>query len=308
MQAHAEDDGVFIRSLATRGELGGLASATGDAVSVLDAAGFDIVLVETVGVGQDEVAVAGIADLSILVLVPGAGDDMQLLKAGIMEIGDLFVVNKADREGGDRLVASVAAALALDSRHESNWSPPVLRTIATTGVGVAELMDAIGRFQTVAAGEIQNKRRQRVTEGERAIGLGGMTPYALDHVAIAVVDPSVLVDFSQRWLGASVEPVEEVPAYRVRVRFIRLQGAALEIIEPTAEDSPVSKFLATRGPGLHHVALRVADLEATLRSLKARGVRLIDDTPRPGAQGTVVAFVHPSSTGGVLVELVERRS
>ena len=116
MQTHTGDPGVFIRSMATRGHLGGLARATGDAVLVLDAAGFDVVFIETVGVGQDEVDIVGTADVSVVVLVPGAGDDVQALKAGLMEIADIFVVNKMEREGADRLVGAIEAALGLDAR------------------------------------------------------------------------------------------------------------------------------------------------------------------------------------------------
>ena len=115
MQAHAADEGVFIRSMATRGHLGGLARATGDAALVLDAAGKDIVIIETVGVGQDEVDIIRTADVSIVTLVPGTGDEVQALKAGIMEIADIFVVNKADREGADRLVSAIEANLSLQT-------------------------------------------------------------------------------------------------------------------------------------------------------------------------------------------------
>ena len=115
MQGHAADEGVFIRSMATRGHLGGLARATGDAALVLDAAGKDIVIIETVGVGQDEVDIIRTADVSIVTLVPGTGDDVQALKAGIMEIADIFVVNKADREGADRLVAAIESNLSLQT-------------------------------------------------------------------------------------------------------------------------------------------------------------------------------------------------
>src|SRR5262245_32365123 len=124
MQAHAGDEGVFIRSMATRGHLGGLAQATGEAALVLDASGRDVVLIETVGVGQDEVDIVRTADISIVTIVPGAGDDVQALKAGIMEIADIFVVNKADREGADRTVASIEATLSLQSYDASAWRPP----------------------------------------------------------------------------------------------------------------------------------------------------------------------------------------
>src|SRR5579872_5042258 len=139
MQAHVADAGVFIRSMATRGNLGGLARATGDAALVLDAAGKQIVLIETVGVGQDEVDIVRTADVSIVTLVPGTGDEVQALKAGIMEIADIFVVNKADREGADRTVASIEVMLSLETFAAGRWRPPIVKTEATTGKGVEQL-------------------------------------------------------------------------------------------------------------------------------------------------------------------------
>ena len=133
MQAHAQDAGVFIRSMATRGHLGGLARATADAALVLDAAGKDFVAIETVGVGQDEVEIARTADVSVVVLVPGMGDDVQALKAGVMEIADIFVVNKADRDGADRTVAEIESLLGLHTYSDGEWRPPIVRTEATTG-------------------------------------------------------------------------------------------------------------------------------------------------------------------------------
>jgi LAO/AO transport system kinase len=147
MQSHASDEGVFIRSMATRGHLGGLARATGDAALVLDAAGKDIVIIETVGVGQDEVDIVRTADISIVTLVPGTGDEVQALKAGIMEIADIFVVNKADREGADRLVSAVESNLVLHPYGADEWRPPILKIVATNGTGVPALVDAIERFR-----------------------------------------------------------------------------------------------------------------------------------------------------------------
>jgi LAO/AO transport system kinase len=147
MGAHAQDAGVFIRSMATRGHLGGLARATSDLALILDAAGKDIVMVETVGVGQDEIDIVRTADISIVVLVPGAGDDVQAIKAGIMEIADIYVVNKADREGADRMVQSIAANLSLQTFGPGDWRPPILKTEATTGAGIAELWATVGRFR-----------------------------------------------------------------------------------------------------------------------------------------------------------------
>lgn len=146
MQSHSGDGRVYVRSMAARGHLGGLAHATSDAVVILDSAGTDVVIIETVGVGQAEVDVARIADVSIVVTVPGAGDDVQAIKAGIMEIADIFVVNKADREGADRAVGEIEASLMLQDYAEGTWRPPVLRTEAATCVGVSALVDAVLEF------------------------------------------------------------------------------------------------------------------------------------------------------------------
>jgi len=161
MQAHANDAGVFIRSMATRGHLGGLARATTDAALLLDAAGRDYVIIETVGVGQDEVDIIGTADVCVVTLVPGAGDDVQALKAGIMEIADIFVVNKADREGADRTAAAIEAMLSLQTFAASDWRPPVLRTEATSGRGVDALVTEMARFRAEAPALVSRRRRTR---------------------------------------------------------------------------------------------------------------------------------------------------
>jgi LAO/AO transport system kinase len=152
MQAHAEDPEVFIRSMATRGHLGGLARATSDVALVLDAAGKSLVIIETVGVGQDEVDIVRTADVSVVVLVPGTGDDVQALKAGIMEIADIFVVNKADREGADRMVTAIESNLSLQSFGEGEWRAPIVKTEATTGRGLPELWQTIQAFRAHSEG------------------------------------------------------------------------------------------------------------------------------------------------------------
>jgi len=157
------DRNVFIRSMATRGFLGGLAKATNDAVDILDAAGFDVVLVETVGVGQDEVEVVRTVQTNLVVLVPGMGDDIQAIKAGIMEIGDIFVVNKADRPGADRTVTEVTMMLSLVEEH-GLWVPPIVRTVASKQQGIEELDAAIvTHYEYLAAsGELDRRNRERV--------------------------------------------------------------------------------------------------------------------------------------------------
>ncbi|HVP69355.1 MAG TPA: methylmalonyl Co-A mutase-associated GTPase MeaB [Anaeromyxobacteraceae bacterium] len=183
MQDHALDPGVFIRSLATRGHLGGLSRATADVVQVLDAMGKDVVLVETVGVGQDEVEVAGLAHTVVVVSIPGMGDDVQAIKAGVLEIADVFAVNKADREGADRTVRDLQVMLELrrntatrgglehDARHELTrtsaedphdpgwWEPPIVKTVATSGQGVADLLAAVARHREHLAGTGERARR-----------------------------------------------------------------------------------------------------------------------------------------------------
>jgi GTPase len=145
MQTLGLDEGVFIRSMATRGNLGGLARATVDAVAILDAARYSKIIVETVGVGQDEVEIVKAADVSVVVLVPGMGDDIQAIKAGIMEIGDIFVINKSDREGVYATEKELESLLSLSTRADG-WDPPIVRTVATEAVGIQELAQAIERF------------------------------------------------------------------------------------------------------------------------------------------------------------------
>ena len=147
MQTLGLDSGVFIRSMATRGNLGGLARSTVDAVSILDAGGYGKIIIETVGVGQDEVEVVKAADISVVVLVPGMGDDIQAIKAGIMEIGDVFVINKADREGVLTTEKELEALLSLAGR-EDFWEPPIIKTVATESKGIQELAAAIERYRT----------------------------------------------------------------------------------------------------------------------------------------------------------------
>jgi LAO/AO transport system kinase len=150
MQDHYADPGVFIRSMATRGALGGLAAATTDIALLLDAAGRDTILVETVGVGQGEVEVARLADVTVVVLVPGMGDDVQAIKAGIMEIADVFVINKSDRPGADTLERELRALLSIVPERDG-WRPPIVRAVATEGKGVAELLEAVRKFQESGA-------------------------------------------------------------------------------------------------------------------------------------------------------------
>jgi GTPase len=202
MQQHAGDSHVFVRSMATRGHLGGLARSTGDAALVLDAAGFDLVIVETVGVGQDEVDIIRMADVSIVTLVPGTGDDVQALKAGIMEIADVFVVNKSDREGADRLVSAVEGNLALHAYGASEWRPPIVKTIATTGAGVPEVVLAVTRFREHGASQQATRRRARSEYRLREL----VTDRFMKHLEDEVLAEGEFAKFVDRIAAREVDP------------------------------------------------------------------------------------------------------
>ena len=146
MQDHFSDPGIYIRSMATRGSLGGLARATADVATVLDASGRDLIMIETVGIGQDEIDIVRLADITIVILVPGMGDDVQSIKAGIMEIADIFVINKSDREGAERVEREIRALQSLAVRSD-HWTPPIVKTVASEGIGINELAAAIAEYE-----------------------------------------------------------------------------------------------------------------------------------------------------------------
>jgi LAO/AO transport system kinase len=338
MQSHASDDGVYIRSMATRGHLGGLATTTAEAALVLDAAGFDVIIIETVGVGQDEVDIVRTADVSLVVLVPGTGDEVQALKAGIMEIADIFVVNKADREGADRTAASIESMLTLEMFDQGEWKPPVLRTEATSGRGVTELLDMVEAFRAHSGARVGARRRARAEwrlremlgrrflqhleqdvlapgEFDRTLDrIAGreIDPYtavtalmaktaALDHVGIAVEDATAMRALFGHHFGLATGEPEVVGLHRLQ--FVETGETTLELVEPVSADAPIAKFIAKKGAGLHHICLRVADIDRAMADLTAKGVQFIDAAPRQGAHGSRIAFIHPSSACGLLVEI-----
>ena len=370
MQDLYTDPGVLIRSMATRGHLGGLARATADAVDVLDAGGYEEILVETVGVGQDEVEVFRLAETCVVVLTPGMGDDIQAIKAGLMEVADLFVVNKSDRDGADRVVQEILYMLELGEH--GAWIPPVLKTVATAGKGVAELRgkldehrvfldgpdgrarrrertkerietlvreDFLRRIETLrgdngeldeAAGRVEAREEDPLAAARGLVGrlersFGGATPSSLSkktsgpsfetpptqvrkisHLGIAVTS---LAEGGAIWdlLGMREEHREVVESQEVTTSFRPVGESSFELLQPTAPESPIARFLEKRGPGIHHVCLGVDDIDTALARLRAAGVKLVNETPIDGAQGCRVAFVHPASTGGILLELSEKK-
>ena len=173
MQQHATDPGVFIRSMASRGHLGGLSATTPQALRVLDAAGCEVVLIETVGVGQSEVEVAAAADTTLVLLAPGMGDGVQAAKAGILEIGDVFVVNKADRDGADTTVRELRTMIQLGDSPDRGWQPPVVKTVASTGAGIDELIGSIDDHDAWLreSGELQSRRVRRARDEVEALAV-----------------------------------------------------------------------------------------------------------------------------------------
>ena len=275
MQDHHADPGIFIRSMASRGAVGGLARTTADLALLMDAAGRDYVIIETVGVGQDELEIAGVAHITIVVLVPGMGDEIQAIKAGILEIADIFVVNKADHPGAETVEREIHA----------NWPVPVVRTVATEGTGITELLAEIEKIP-------------RRTHHPAA------AQFTIDHLGIAVKSIDQALNFYEGQLGMKANYRETVIQEKVNVAILPAGGPRIELLEASAPDSVIAKYIEKHGEGLHHVAIKVPDLHTAAARLKESGARLLHE-PRKGAGGHEHVFVHPDSTGGVLLELIQ---
>ena len=349
MQEWSTDEGVFIRSMATRGHMGGLGAATDDVLTVMDAAGFDILLVETVGVGQDEIDIVREAEVVLLVLVPGMGDEIQALKAGVMEIADIFVINKADREGADRVERELNQLISLAP--EGAPKPRIVKAVATQRRGIDELAGEIGRageegvdrrlqgrlnmkhakkFTDLLSATLLERAVKRFLPDEELARLSArfasreMDPFSaveeivvkvlgarsevkiplINHIGIAVADPVVPAGLYSA-LGLTDTGGEEVPEQKVRARFFSIGDSRLELLESTDPEGPIGKFVAKKGPGIHHICIETGDLCAMIESLVSKGYEMIDMQPRTGAGGHRIAFLHPRSSGGVLIELME---
>ena len=346
MMEHALDDGVFIRSMASRGQFGGLSRATRDAVDLLDASGFDPVLIETVGVGQDEIDVVRVADTVLVVLTPGQGDEVQAIKAGLLEIADVFVINKADHPGSERLASDLEGMLALGGARP--WKPPIVKSVATDGTGVADIVAAVGRHaawldQSGARGARRSEglrlrlhdilrgrvlerlavdapARRSLEEWEDKVASRAVDPYtaasalldqergrsALDHVGVAVARLDERLPLYRDLLGLPHAETEEVPTEGVRAAFLPAGRTRIELLEPTREDAALKRHLDRRGEGVHHLCFEVDDLDGVLDRFRQAGHEIVGGGARPGAEGSRVAFVHPKKTGGVLIELRTR--
>ncbi len=279
MQRHYADPGVFIRSMATRGASGGLARTSALLSRLFRAAGFDFIVIETVGVGQDEIDIAALADVTVVVLVPGMGDDIQAIKAGVMEIADIFVINKADHPGAERTQREIESMLA---------NPPAIhRTIAIDGSGIPELL-----------ADLEARPRKRRAHAPQH--------WEIDHIGLAVHKLDEALPFYSEQIGLPILSRETVAHEKVNVAMLPAGESRIELLEPLDPTSTIAKFLEKRGPGIHHIAMRVSDLEATIRRLESAGVRLLGQ-PQRGAGGHRYVFVHPASAGGVLWELIQDR-
>jgi len=276
MQQHHADPGVFIRSMATRGIPGGIARTTADLATLLDAAGRDIVIIETVGIGQSEVEIARLAQVTILVLVPGAGDDVQAMKAGVLEVADIFVINKADLPGTDKVEQEI---------HSVADDRPVLRTVASEGQGIAEVLQAARTCK-------------------RALHLPAESGARIDHLGIAVRSLDEALKFYETQLGLQVVMRETVAQEKVNVAMLPVGNPRIELLEASEPNSVIAKFIEKRGEGLHHVALKVPHLLVSVERLRTAGARILNE-PQTGAGGHLYVFVHPASTGGVLLELIQ---
>ncbi|HEU0122029.1 MAG TPA: methylmalonyl-CoA epimerase, partial [Bryobacteraceae bacterium] len=265
---------VFIRSLASHGHGGGLAPRMRDILSLLAAHGYPTVFVETVGVGQEEMDVAGLADVTVVVLTPASGDSVQAEKAGLLEAADVLILNKADLPGADRAEREL---------HEG------------TGLAVARMTAKDGTGAAAAWEMIRTTARR-----ERPAALRG---FAVDHLGVAVPSIADSLRFYEGALGMRVTHRETVAHEGVHVAMLDAGESRIELLEAMSDESTIAKFIAKRGPGIHHVALRVPDFAGTIATLRDSGARLLGE-PKIGAGGHRYVFVHPASAGGVLLELI----
>jgi LAO/AO transport system kinase len=289
MQEHALDAGVFIRSMATRGRFGGLSRATRDAVDLMDAAGRDPILLETVGVGQDEVDVVRVADTVLVVLTPGQGDDIQAIKAGLLEIADIFVINKADHPGADRLASDLEGMLSLGAPRD--WTPPIVRTVATDGTGLDDLLAAIDRHADTQARSGARAERRRA--GLRARLLEVLRDRMLDRLVAADPGGAELAAWETRLVERRADPYSAAGAL-----LGRLEGGG-------------------GGIALDHIGVAVRRLEERIPLYRDRlGLPLagIEEVPDEGVRLALlpagrsrIELLEPASPGSPVGRFLERR-
>jgi LAO/AO transport system kinase len=304
---------AFVRPSPAGRALGGVARGTREAILLCEAAGFDIILVETVGVGQSETMVAGMTDVFLLLLAPGSGDELQGIKRGIIELADVVAVNKTDGElesAARRTAADYSLALSVLRPRTQAWKVPVQLCSALIGQGVPEVWDHVERYMAAlrSTGEITMRR----TEQAR-VGLSNETTRLVTrigrllHVAIAVPDIGAAAATYRDVLGAVVSESIELPGQGVLASFVDLPNTRIELLQPLGEGSPITSFLErNKSGGMHHACFEVEDIMAARDDLTAAGARALGE-PRPGAHGDLILFLHPGDFQGTLIELQQAR-
>ncbi|ADY01136.1 MAG: methylmalonyl Co-A mutase-associated GTPase MeaB [Vulcanisaeta sp.] len=339
MQELTSRPNIYIRSMATRGIRGGLNYATIAAVNVLEYAGADYIFIETVGAGQSDTDIKYVADTILVLVPPLSGDEIQALKSGLMEIGDIYVVSKSDNQVSESTYRDLMAMVDMMKEIKGNsWKPIVVKVSGLYGYGVDDLLRLIddrfrelinnGRlseslisrrllemrlyaYDLLEKSLIERKDLEsevvsgKLTPQEAARRLLGMERPRLDHVAIAVKDLDGTIE-KFRKLGLRVSDPVIVEEQGVKVAMVWLGNTRIELLEPLNPNSTVAKFLESRGEGIHHIALEVNDLEEFIKRVQEAGL-VITGKPSKGAEGLVV-FIHPKSLNGVLLELVQHRA
>lgn len=370
MENLSRNQRAFVRPSPSGGTLGGVTRKTRETLLICEAAGFDVILVETVGVGQSEIAVRSMVDFFLVLLLTGAGDDLQGMKKGIMEIADAIFVNKADganKRPAQKAKAELNRVLHFLQPATEGWTTKAYTCSALTGEGIDKIWDVIQRYKqtTMASGVFDERRRrqtlewmeaiieeqlktrfyedrriqrlkpaieQEVIEGKMSAAMaadkllqaldknGGIhtqeqkdnevqarpaQPKKIAHIGIAVRSLEEALPVYTEQLGMVMEGIETVESEQVRVAFLKIGQTRIELLEPTSEASPIAHFIHKKGTGIHHLAVEVDDLEDRLEQLKKNGIRLINEQPKDGAHGAQIAFLHPKSTGGTLLELCQ---
>lgn len=298
MQDHFRDNRVFIRSMGARGTLGGVAQATQTAIKFAQLIQFDIILIETVGVGQSESEIINIANTTILVLMPNSGDEIQLMKSGIIQLAHIYVINKCDLSDTTWMEQELRENVS--AKNPQDWNPPVLKTSALKYEGIPELVQTIFAHERFCAEHPQPfLDKEKITTAFKIKGI--------NHLGIVPKDKDQAQHFFSKILGLTQEGHEIVEDQKVSIDFVRCQNVRLEFLVPTTKESPITKFLETKGSGIQHIAFEVDDIDACVAYLNQQKIELIDKIPKSGAHHTRIVFIHPRATGGILVELVEEK-
>ncbi len=315
-----QEKSIFLRSVSTKGEIGGLSHAVYDLSAFLAYAGFNMILIETCGVGQSESDVRKLSDIMISVLQKDTGDFIQAMKAGLNELSDLILVNKSDLGNHSKFA---------DMLRYSMPSKKILETSAINNNGITEFIDAVqeritslsksGKKNVILAAlldRMAEKEKYEILKSlEKEISTN-KNPYqtilklkkewkTINHIALATKKASSSVAFYREILGLPFDGEEIIKEEGIKAFFFRIGQSRLEILEPLSEENSFSKSIMKRGEGIHHIAINTHDLTSLLDKLSSSGIELIDKKPRKGAHGTKIAFIHPKATHGVLIELVE---